>query len=52
MKLIYSQDENAWYWQIESGYWSVSQLFETEEDAIEAQSRGTLKFGNDDYERC
>jgi len=42
MELIYSPDESAYYWQIESGHWATSQLFDTATEAEEARALGKL----------
>jgi len=43
MKLIFSPDDNSWYWQRYSD-WKTSQLFKTEEEARQARDIGILKW--------
>ena len=43
MDLIYSADDGGWYFQRYSD-WKVSQLFDTEDDAIAARNRGELEW--------
>ncbi len=43
MKLIYSPDDNAWYWQRFSD-WKISQLFDTAIEAEQAKSKNQLMW--------
>ncbi len=42
MRLIYSADDNGWYWEDEN--WRTSQVFGTREDAIKARKQGELRW--------
>ena len=46
MELIYSDEEGAFYWQIEKEYWATSQLFDTANEAEDAKHKGQLSWQN------
>lgn len=43
MKLVFSPDDNGWYWQRYSD-WKTSQLFKSEEEAQQARDINILRW--------
>ncbi len=44
MQLIYSPDDEGWYWQQLHGDWPCSQLFATEAEAKAARDESMLEW--------
>jgi len=42
--LIYSQDEEGWYWQRQFGDWKVSWLYDTAGEAVEAMNKNEVEW--------
>ena len=43
MQLVYSPDDNGWYWQRYKD-WKTSQIFRTELEALKAKEKNKLKW--------
>lgn len=43
-QLIYSEEEEGWYWQQTFGAWQVTWLYDTIEDAITAMNENKLEW--------
>lgn len=46
LHLIYSKDDDAWYFQEPFGNWKVSQHFPTDIEAKRAEAYGKLEWGD------
>lgn len=44
MALIYSPDDQGWYWERRYTDWKVSQLFNSKPDALLAKMKGMLEW--------
>lgn len=45
-QLIYSEEEEGWYWQQTFGEWKVTWLYDTIEEAVTAMNQRTLEWIN------